>query len=196
MATDKDFNDRIIKGDRKAFDELFKLQYTRLCSFACSYLKDFAMAENIVQDAFLLLWERHSTLLPDSNLAAWLLVVVRNNTLNYINRLKRQEEAEQAYATQLARDFDLRLASLKVCDPDEMYGAEVERIIRETIDALPEQCRLAVTLSRFEEMSNQEIADRLGITSKGVEYHITNGLKKLRRALKDYLMFLLLFAGN
>jgi RNA polymerase sigma-70 factor (ECF subfamily) len=194
VIVDKDFSNRIIHGDRKAFDELFRLYYSRLCSFANAYLKDAAIAENIVQDAFLLLWERHDTLLPDSNIPAWLLVVVKNNAINYINRLKRQVEVEQTYAMQASREVDLLLSSLKACDPDYMFSAEVEQIIRKAIDALPEQCRQVITMSRFEEMKNREIAEKLGISVKGVEYHITNALKKLRHDLKDYLLFLLFFA--
>jgi RNA polymerase sigma-70 factor (ECF subfamily) len=194
VIVDKDFNNRIIQGERKAFDELFRSYYSRLRSFAYAYLKDVAVAENIVQDAFLLLWQRHDTLLPDSNIQAWLLVVVKNNAISYINRLKRQAEVESAYAMTTIRDFDLRLISLKACDPEYMFSAEVEQIIRKALDALPEQCRKVITLSRFEDMSNREIAEKLGISVKGVEYHITNALKKLRLALKDYMLYLLFFA--
>ncbi len=190
----KDFSDRIIRGDRKAFDELFRAFYSRLLGFAKSYLKDEAVAENIVQDAFLLLWERRETLDPDSNIQAWLLTVVKNNTINHINRQKRKIQAESAFASRIVREFDLRISSLEACDPEHMFSAEVEQIIRETLEKLPEQCRKVISMSRFEEMSNKDIAEKLDISVKGVEYHITNALKKLRTELKDYLMFLLFFA--
>jgi RNA polymerase sigma-70 factor (ECF subfamily) len=190
---DKDFNKRIIQRDKRAFDELFRFFYARLYSFSKAYLKDDVSAENIVQDAFLLLWERCDTLRPDSNLQAWLLTVVKNNTINHINRLKRQAQAEQTYANRISRELDLRLASLTACDPEYLFGAEVEQIIQKALDALPEQCRKVITLSRFEDLSNKEIAEQLNISVKGVEYHITNALKKLRVELKDYLMFLLFF---
>jgi RNA polymerase sigma-70 factor (ECF subfamily) len=70
----------------------------------------------------------------------------------------------------------------------------VEQIIQDALDALPEQCRKVIMMSRFEDMSNKEIAERLNLTVKGVEYHITNALKKLRHELKDYMVYLLFFA--
>jgi RNA polymerase sigma-70 factor (ECF subfamily) len=191
---DKNFSDRIIGGDRKAFDELFRMFYSRLLGFAKSYLKDEAVAENIVQDAFLLLWERRDTLRPDSNIQAWLLTVVKNNTINHINRLKRQAQVENTFANRTTRELDLRIASLTACDPEYMFGSEVEQIIQKALNSLPEQCRKVITMSRFGDMSNKEIAEKLDITVKGVEYHITNALRKLRAELKDYLMFLLFFA--
>ena len=62
--------------------------------------------------------------------------------------------------------------------------------MRQTLYQLPEQTRQAFILSRFKDKSNREIAEALGISVKGVEYHITKALKALRVALKDYLPLL------
>ncbi|MDR0845601.1 MAG: RNA polymerase sigma-70 factor [Tannerella sp.] len=189
----KDFSERIIQGDRKAFDELFRLFYSRLCSFANSYLKDRDTAEDMVQDAFLLLWERHDTLRPGGNVQAWLLTVVKNNIINHINRMKRRVQAEQNYAARIIRDFNLRLSTLELCDPEYLFSAEAEERILKAVDALSEPCRQVITMSRFEEMSHKEIAEKLNISVKGVEYHITNALKKLRIDLKEYRSLLFFF---
>ena len=191
---DAAFNNRIVSRDRKAFDELFRVFYSRLFGFAKSYLKDESVAENIVQDAFMLLWERCETLRPDSNVHAWLLTVVKNSTINHINRLNRQIKAETFYSEQIVRELNLRIASLEACNPEYMFSDEVTEIIQKALDQLPEKCREVITMSRFEDMSNKDIAEKLGITVKGVEYHITNALKKLRKELKDYMLFLLFFA--
>ena len=190
---EKTVNNKIIRGDTKAFDALFRMFYSRLVGFANSYLRDRDVAENIVQDAFLLLWERRETLSPDSNIKAWLLTVVKNNILNYIERLKRQTKIESIYAERINRELELRLFSLRDCDPEYIFSEEVAEIIRKALNSLPERCREVITMSRFDELSNKEIAEKLNITVKGVEYHITNALKKLRLELKDYLMFLFFF---
>ena len=194
IPADTTISNRIIRGDSKAFDDLFRMFYSRLFSFAKSYLRDADVAENMVQDAFLLLWERRETLRPDSNIPAWLLTVVKNNILNYIERQKRQIKIESIYAERITRELELRISSLKDCDPEYLFSTEVTEIIRIALASLPEQCRKVITMSRFDEMSNKEIAEKLNITVKGVEYHITNALKKLRLALKDYLLFLYFFA--
>jgi RNA polymerase sigma-70 factor (ECF subfamily) len=190
---DTTINNKIIQGDAKAFDNLYKTFYSRLFSFAKSYLWDVDIAENMVQDAFLLLWERRESLKPESNIQAWLLTVVKNNILNHIERQKRQTKIESLYSKRVTQELELRILSLKACDPEYMFSTEVTEIIREALAALPEQCRKVITMSRYEEMSNKEIAEQLNITVKGVEYHITNALKKLRLALKDYLLYLFFF---
>jgi RNA polymerase sigma-70 factor (ECF subfamily) len=187
---DTTISNRIIQGDVKAFDELFRMFYFRLFSFAKSYLRDADIAENMVQDAFLLLWERRETLRQDSNINAWLLTVVKNNILNHIERQRKQIEIENNYVERISRELGLRIASLKDCDPEYIFSAEVTEIINKALASLPEQCRRVITMSRFDEMSNKEIAEKLNISVKGVEYHITNALKKLRIALKDYLLYL------
>jgi len=186
-------NTKIVQGDPKAFEDLFRLFYPRLLSFAQSYLRDKATAENIIQDAFLLLWERRETLRQNSNIRAWLLTVVKNNILNDIERQKRQAKIESVYAERISRELELRIATLKGCDPEYIFSAEVTEIIQKVLASLPEQCRRVITMSRFDEMTNKEIAEKLNITVKGVEYHITNALKKLRLELKDYLLYLLFF---
>jgi RNA polymerase sigma-70 factor (ECF subfamily) len=191
---DKVFSDRIIQGERSAMDELYRHFYKRLLAFAVSYLHDEEEAENIVQDAFVMLWERHDTLRPDSNIRAWLLTVVKNRILNHIDRMKRRAEAEQVYSEQITRDVELSIMSLSACEPEQMFGDEAERLVGEALAGLPEQTRRVVVMSRFDDLSNKEIAERLNISVKGVEYHITQALKKLRLYLKDYMpIFLILF---
>lgn len=182
--------DKIIQGDTKAFDALFRMFYSRLLGFAQSYLRDKSIAENMVQDAFLLLWEKRETLRQDSNIRAWLLTVVKNNILNSIERQKIQTKIEGAYAERMTRELELRISSLRDCNPESVFSAEVSEIIRKALDDLPEQCRKVITLSRFDGRSNKEIAEQLNISVKGVEYHITNALKKLRLELKDYSLYL------
>jgi len=194
IKMDAVINNQIILGNTKAFDNLFRMFYSRLLSFAQSYLRDTVVAENMVQDAFLLLWERREMLRQDSNIQAWLLTVVKNNILNYIERQKRQTKIENTYAERTIREMELRISSLKDCDPEYVFSAEVTEIIRKALSSLPEQCRKVIIMSRFDQMSNKEIAEKLNISVKGVEYHITNALKKLRLELKDYLLYLFFFA--
>lgn len=70
------------------------------------------------------------------------------------------------------------------------------KIIHQTLAQLPEQTRKVFIMSRFYDKSNKEIAEKLGISVKGVEYHISKALKFLRVALKDYLPFLYFLLGH
>jgi RNA polymerase sigma-70 factor, ECF subfamily len=180
------------RGDSDAFNLLYRTYYKRLYNFACSYLKDDFVAGNIVQDTFLSLWENREKIEPETNLPAYLLTIVRNKALNHLHRLTIKTKVEENVKNQALRELELRCATLEACNPEQMFHADVEDIIRKTLESLPDQCRKVITLSRFEGLTNKEIAAKLAISAKTVEFHITRALKPLRENLKDYLIFLLL----
>ena len=78
------------------------------------------------------------------------------------------------------QELSIRISTLESCDPNEIFSDEVESIIRETLKLIPEQTQRIFLLSRFENKSNKEIAELMGISVKGVEYHISKALKALR----------------
>ena len=81
------------------------------------------------------------------------------------------------------------------CDPEEIFSHEIQTIIPNTLQSVPEQTRRIFEMSRFENKTVKEIAEETNITAKGVEYHITKALKVLRINLKDYLpLFYFLFS--
>lgn len=85
------------------------------------------------------------------------------------------------------QELSIRISTLESCDPNEIFSNEVENIIQNTLKSLSKQTCQAFLLSRFENKSNKEIAEQMGISVKGVEYHISKSLKALRISLKDYL---------
>ena len=76
---------------------------------------------------------------------------------------------------------------MESCDPEELFTTEIQQIIRTTLATFTEQTQLIFEMSRFDNKSNKEIADELGLSVKSIEYHITKVLKALRVSLKDYL---------
>ena len=103
-------------------------------------------------------------------------------------------EAEDKMADHASRELNLRISTLEACNPNDLFTSEIQKIIQETIDMFPDQTRKIFIMSRFENLSNKEIAESLDLSIKSVEFHITKGLKVLRTSLKDYLpsCFLLL----
>ena len=86
-------------------------------------------------------------------------------------------------------ELESNLGVLSSIEPSAFVFEEIERIIQQTLDELPPQCRKVFLLSRFEEKKNREIAEELNISVKVVEKHITKGLRIFKVALKDYLPF-------
>ena len=82
------------------------------------------------------------------------------------------------------------ISTLEACNPEELFTAEAQEIVNKTLASLPEQTRRIFIMSRYENKPYKEIAETLGMTTKGVEYHIAQALKKLHVNLKDYIPLL------
>jgi len=182
-------------GDTNAFESVFKFLYEPLVHFADEYISDLESARNIVQNIFMRLWEKHTLVDPDSNLKSYLYMATRNACLSHMRHLR----VETAYFEKSLRSIDnlqLNYDALEELNIDQIDFSQLEKLIRETIDSLPERCREVFIMSRYDEMKNKEIALKLDITVKAVEANITRALAKLRENTKDYLpelVFFLLF---
>lgn len=177
---------RLQEGDTVAFERIFESFYHRLYSFINQYVYDSEVAKNILQDVFLMLWEKKSILLDDSNLNAWLYTVAKNKALKY---LRHNEYVTNHVEISLLKQNEntLNAAALDSVDTSEFAFREIEKIIERTLSSMPEQVQAVFNLSRFENLKNKEIAEKLDISEKTVEANITKSLKLLRVALKDYL---------
>lgn len=195
---DKDQIRKLMEGDNQAFGILYREYHARMYAFANSYVSDSFVAGNLVHDAFVALWENRTKLKPDTNLPAYLLTIVKNNALNHLNRIKTQLRVEDDLQKHYQKELELRCSTLDACNPDSMFSDDIEKIILKTIDSLPEQCRKVIIMSRFQGLSHKVIAEKLDISVKGVEFHITRALKSLKAELKDYIpliMGLFTFSG-
>ncbi len=171
-----------------SFNEIYTSYYKRSFCFAKSYVHDDLAAEDIASEALIRLWgEMKANPMDEKQMLPLLLTILKNKALDHLRHeeVKRRAFAEMADWQQ--RELSLRMTALEACNPDEIFSTEVETIVRRTLGTLSEQTRQAFVMSRMEGKTNQEIADELQISVKGVEYHITKSLKALRTALKDYL---------
>lgn len=178
----------IQSGQTPAFEMLFKTFYQPLCRFATTYLKDPDEAEEVVQAAFIGFWEKRKTISIDTSLKAYLYRAVRNACLNEI----KHEQVKQRH---IAGELLKPEAKSEPADHLAIH-VELEDKIRAAIQTLPEQCRLIFTMSRFEELKYQEIADQLNLSVKTVENQMGKALKIMRVQLKEYLPLLAILMSN
>jgi RNA polymerase sigma-70 factor, ECF subfamily len=181
----------IKNGDEIAFKVIFNKYYSRLYYFILEFIQYEDLAENIVQDTFVTLWNKRKDLRNDSCLGAYLFTVAKNNC---IYRLRNQKYRRKLFTDSFpnAAELEINLEILSTVDTSVFTFKEIERIIQKTLDELPPQCK-KVFLLRLEEMKNKEIAEELNISVKAVEKQITKGLKIFKVALIDYLPFVAYF---
>lgn len=169
---------RLKNDDVQALKVLFDRYYTNLCRYLSLLFKNQIIVEHIVQDIFVYLWENRHSLEIRTSLESYLHSAGRYKAINHIRNVKRREEIHQA------------LLQGKVVESsgvdEKLETEELEKVIGEAVNSLPERCRRIFLLSREKEMSYKEIAALLDISLNTVENQMAIALKKLRRVLKPY----------
>ena len=192
LINEKLIIERLRQGDNHAYKYIYDYHYVALCKVSYYFLKDKLLAESIVNDVILHIWEVRENLNLEIPLRRYLIQAVRNKSLNYLalkyNEMEVQFSAFEREGIQLQNT---------IADPHQPLGAllekELEHKIKEAIDGLPAECKRVFKLSRFEEMSYEQISKELGLSVNTVKYHIKNALAILREKLGPYLCFFFAF---
>lgn len=180
---------RMMEGDEGAFKYFFDTYYDELCNFVNIYLRDKINSEDIVQNIFLYLWENKDSLPPDCSVRSYLYTASKNKSLNYLRNLRNKNRIIGTLIPQ---------PELKYTDSADRFleFEELNKIICDIIDRLPAQCKKVYLLSRDDDMTNREIAEKLGITVKTVENQISIAIRKIKDFIQPYhdkiFIFLLL----
>lgn len=176
-----------------SFNSLFDDYFQRFVRFAYSFVKDVKVAEDFTMEAFMSYWEIRFTLTPETNPPAYILTSIKNKCISHLRHLQTRNKVEKQISDHYCWKLNTQIATLEICNPDEIFSSEIQDILDVTLQNLPEKTRQIFILSRFENLSHKEIANKMKITTKGVEFHISKTLKILRVALKDYFPFILYF---
>lgn len=167
------------------FEKLFKTYFSPLCSVAYAVVKDSDQARDIVQQVFIKFWDKRNSLKATDQLKSYLHKAVVNTSLNFIERAKKMK-LEEDFST-YEKNIHERPSTT------EEKQKEIGIKIKAAVAQLPEKCQLVFSLSRYEGMTNQEIASYLEISVKAVEKHIGRALKELRVSLKPYMEYISVF---
>lgn len=178
-------------GKETAFDAIFKKYYSLLCIEARGYFKNHFLIEEIVCDVFTKFWQNRNSLKITSSLREYLIKAVHNNCINYYRSQKVQEKLKQDVDENQKKEF--ALIDLGQNPLEYTLMNELQTHISKAISELPVRYRQAFELSRFENMTYEEIAREMGISVDGVKMNIKKALGHLREKLLDYLMIAVLF---
>jgi len=167
------------KFDEHTLEELFRQHFSGLCSFAIGYVKDHEAAKEIVQDAFVNLWEKRDSIDLKKPVKTYLSTTVRNRCLNYLRDHKK-------FSNDLLALEDLPQEA-HYHQPDKLVESDIRIQIDQAIAELPQKCREVFLLSRFKHLKYQQIADELQISVKTVETQMSKALLHMRKRLAEYL---------
>ncbi len=182
-ASERALVERIRADDVDAFEELFRTYYAPLAGFAYSHSDSREVAEEIVQDLFLAIWERRAEWRVTTHLRSYMYVA----TLNRVRSFHRSQRVHRAAHDVLARDGRARDAHQAPERSDDALAChETIAAIRAAVAELPERTREVFLLNRDGGLSYREVAMRLGITVKTVEFHMGRALASLREQLADW----------
>lgn len=170
-------------GSENAYYTLFERHWERLYSISVHLLDDREIAKDVIQDIFLALWENRKKQ-SVQNVGAYLSRAAKFASLKEL----RDSKSTLHDTVDLAQN-------LSASENSDLDAMELQQRISEVVDALPERCKEVFVLSREEHLTNKEIAEKLNLSQRTVETHISNALKHLRKNLpKDWpLLALMVF---
>ena len=173
--------------DLKTFNNFFLSYQKRFIDFAYTYVQDISVAEDFVIEAMMEYWEHKEQLPPDTNIPAYVLTIVKNKCIDYLRQERLKEETMTKMSDLHNWELKSRIDSLNDFIPEDVFTKEIQEIVEKTMESLPARTKQIFMMSRYEYKSHKEIASILNISTKGVEYHISQATHILRIALKDYL---------
>ena len=174
IVTGKDLFIIISKSRKSAFTAFYTTFFQKLLLTSNKYVKDIFIAEEIVQNIFLKIWESPENLEDVKSIKPYLYTAVINASISYINRQKNIEQHHLKIAANLTEE--------QLIDFDEENDLIV--LLYSEIEKLPPQCRKIFKLNRFDRLKYREIANQLNLSERTIENHIAHALKVLRIAMK------------
>jgi len=175
VFSDPDLLSLLKSGNAEAFTEIYKRNWSAMYLYARKLINDEAMAEDIVQEVMLYVWNKRFALSTETKLIPYLYTALRHNALRKIERSKHYDK----YLNSL-QDF---IEENQTSADSGVLEKEMDYRIQKAISELPPKMRIIFELSRLEYLSQKSIAERLNISERTVKNQVTTALKILRGKL-------------
>ncbi len=174
------------EGDRFVFEQLFREYYPQLCLYARRYTSDKSDAEEVVQDFFCKLWDKHFEIQINTSFGSYLRKSVLNHCLNHA----RKADTDRKFV-----NYSENLEEVHGTNDHDSNNELSEHIGRALLE-LPDKRREIFELSRFEGLKYHEIAEKLNISVKTVETQMARSLEFMRKYLKDFISIIALIIST
>ena len=180
---------RIKENDVKALEMAFNKFYGSLCLSSNQIVNSEEIAQEIVSDLFLKIWEKRQYIQITHCLSSYLYRSVQNASLDY---LKSSQSVERRGWIEINEKINMIVGDNEEYILNKLALADVEKDVYAAINQLPKQCKEVFCLSRFESLTYMEIANRLNISVNTVKTQICRALDFLRDHLKDYIKLIII----
>lgn len=184
---DKTLADRFLRGDRKAFVEVYDRYWYKLFLSSYRRIRNKAVAEELVQDLFVRLWEKRGMLHVDQ-LENYLFSSIRNATIDYLNRQIVSEKYVAYYKLFISLEGNTTEEMVELTDLSEA----LERGLHE----LSEKSEKIFRLHRMDHWPVEKIARHLNLSEKTVHYHLTQSQKFIRAYLQQFTLIVFILLGG
>lgn len=167
---------KIAAGDEMAFRTIYDAYFDRLAAYAFKISKSEDVSEDVVQDVFVKLWTNRSALVNVEMHQAYIFSIARNKTIDYLRKLAR----ETTLIALLAENIQHHTNNVE----KRIESQELRALISEAIAQLSPQKQKVFHLSKYEDLSHDEIAEELNLSKSTIKNHLSETMQYLRRNLK------------
>jgi RNA polymerase sigma-70 factor (family 1) len=188
LYNEKDLLAQVSAGDEAAFTRLFEHYSDSVYKAAWWYLKSHALAQEIVQEVFIKVWNKKADLRQVLSFYPWLSTMTKNYIIDYLRSMSSKALTQQAWADDMpveenSADYKARTS-------------QYERLLEQAIQRLPSQQRKIYRLARMDGLSYDEIGQHLSLSPFTVKTHMQRALSSIREFLREhgeiYLLLLLM----
>jgi RNA polymerase sigma-70 factor (family 1) len=172
-------------GEEKAFEQLYHLYSLRLYGFLLKLVKDEEIAQDLLQDVFIKIWNKRETIDPEKTFRSYLFRIAENNVIDFFRKAacdKKLQSKLTAACTEIYSHIE-----------ETIYSREHTSMLNQAVNQLPPQCRLVFTLCKLEGKSYKEVSQILGISVATISNHLQKASRSIRQnaVLSDYIATLM-----
>lgn len=163
---------RLKAGEEAAFILIYNQYRSKIYSYALQLSKASDIAEEIVQEVFIRLWQKREQINVELPFQAYLKKITLNHILNHLKRVARNQALQEAVFQQISTSSNRT--------EEQLMEKELRKIYHEAISQLPPQKKIIYQLSRNEELSHEEISKKLKISKNTVKNHMVEATRFIR----------------
>lgn len=166
------------------FKSIYELYHPKISLIVSQFIVIDDDAKEVVQDTFMKFWDKMDEIDLNDNIVGYLFRVARNLSLDYLRKKKTILSHESSYHQQINR---LNYITLSDEPSSQLIEKELQQILNNSIESLPDKCKIIFKKSRYEGYNHKEISKELNISTRTVEHQIYKALKHIKRRLKNHL---------